>query len=36
MSGAAETGVVALHPDHDPSWMAPGAATQDLLYISNY
>ncbi len=36
MSGAARGGLVALRPDHSPSWMAPGAATQDLLYISNY
>jgi hypothetical protein len=36
MSGAAQTRMVALHTDHSPSWMAPGAATQDLLYISNY
>lgn len=35
-TGAAQTGVVEVHPDHGPSWMAPGAATQDLLYISNY
>ena len=35
-SGAATTGAMALHPDHDQSWMAPGAATKDLLYISNY
>ncbi len=24
------------HPDHGPSWMTPGAATGDLLYISTY
>jgi hypothetical protein len=34
-SGAAQTGVVALHPDRGPSWMAPGAAAHELLYISN-
>ncbi len=36
MSGAAQTGVVALHPDHGPSWMAPGAQAQNLLYLTNY
>jgi hypothetical protein len=36
ISGAAHAGVVALHPDQGPSWMAPGAATKDLLYISNF
>ncbi len=36
MSGAAETGVVALHPDHGPSWMAPDAKAQNLLYLTNY
>ena len=34
-SGAAQTGVVEMHPDHGPSWMAPGAMTKDLLYVSN-
>jgi hypothetical protein len=34
--GQLPEGLMALHPDHDPSWMAPEAATQDLLYISNY
>ena len=36
MSGAAQTGVVALHPDHGRSWMAPDAATHALLYVSDY
>jgi hypothetical protein len=36
MSGAARGGLVALHPDHGRSWMTPGAAAKDLLYISNY
>lgn len=35
-SGAAQTGAVAMHPDHNRSWMAPGATTKGLLYISNY
>ncbi|HEY1654773.1 MAG TPA: hypothetical protein VGF86_06655 [Candidatus Tumulicola sp.] len=35
-SGAATSAGTALHPDLAPSWMAPGAATKDLLYISNY
>jgi hypothetical protein len=36
MSGAAQTGVVVLHPDHGRSWMAPDAATHALLYVSDY
>jgi hypothetical protein len=36
MSGAARGTLVVLHPDHGRSWMAPGAAAKDLLYISNY
>jgi hypothetical protein len=36
MSGGAQTGVVALHPDLGRSWMSPGATSKDLLYISNY
>ena len=32
----AQPGVMALHPDHSRSWMTPGAATGDLLYISNF
>jgi hypothetical protein len=35
-SGVAQTGVVALHPDRSPSWMAPDATTKDLLYVSSY
>jgi hypothetical protein len=35
VSGASQTGVVAMHPDHGRSWMTPGAAAKDLLYISN-
>jgi hypothetical protein len=35
-SDAAETGVVAPHPDRGHSWMSPGATSKDLLYISNY
>ena len=31
-----ETRVMVPHPNHGRSWMAPGAATKDLLYISNY
>jgi hypothetical protein len=36
MSGAAQTGVVEMHTDHGSSWMSPGTASKDLLYISNY
>ena len=36
ITGAAQSGVPALRPDHSPSWMAPGAATKDLLYVSNF
>jgi len=36
VSGAAQNRVVRLQPDHTPSWMAPGAASKDLLYVSNY
>jgi len=36
MSGAARGGLVAMHPDRGRSWMTPGAAAKDLLYISNY
>jgi len=36
MSGAAQTGVVAMHPDHGRSWMSPSVTSKDLLYISNY
>ena len=36
MSGAARDGLVALHPDHGPSWMAPDAKAQNLLYLTNY
>jgi hypothetical protein len=35
-SDAAQTGVVAPHPDRGRSWMSPGATSKDLLYISNY
>jgi hypothetical protein len=36
MSGAAMGGLVAMHPDHGPSWMAPEAKAQNLLYLTNY
>jgi hypothetical protein len=35
-SGAATVATAALHPDLAPSWISTGAATKDLLYISNY
>lgn len=35
-SGAATEATTFAHSDHGPSWMTPGAATKDLLYISNY
>ncbi|MGC1381622.1 MAG: hypothetical protein WA814_11445 [Candidatus Baltobacteraceae bacterium] len=34
-SGAARSDVVAVHPNRAQSWMAPGAATGDLLYITD-
>ena len=35
-SGAARSATAAHHRDHGSSWIAPGAAANDLLYISNY
>lgn len=35
-SGAAMNPIAAPHRDNGPSWMAPDAATKDLLYISDY
>jgi len=36
MSGAASTGMLTVHPNRGPSWMAPDLAKQALLYVSNY
>jgi hypothetical protein len=36
INGAAQAGIVALHPDRGPSWMDPSAATKNLLYVSNF
>ena len=35
-TGSATTGVIVPYPDHGPSWMAPDAKAQNLLYLTNY
>ncbi|MGC1379940.1 MAG: hypothetical protein WA814_02810 [Candidatus Baltobacteraceae bacterium] len=36
MSDAVPAGLVGVRPDQGRSWMRPGAASRDLLYVSNY